>query len=114
MSNLWLHDAGSVCIHPSQRPLLGVNAVLSSWKRLFNGGDDNVEEGGSNNNGFQRNRISPTNIRSLENKLSLNIIECTFKSSQIMIPCFWHFPHCEVSNFFTRHFLIPTKSAPKY
>ncbi len=53
MAEIWLHDSGSVCIHPSQKPLLGANAVLASWERMFESGNDT----------FQKNQIVPTNIR---------------------------------------------------
>lgn len=53
MADLWLQDSGSVCIHPSQKPLLGASAVLASWERMFQAGNDS----------FQKNRIVPTNIR---------------------------------------------------
>lgn len=53
MEDIWLHDACAVCIHPSQKPILGASAVLKSWEKMFQSGND----------GFQRNKIVPTNIR---------------------------------------------------
>jgi ketosteroid isomerase-like protein len=54
MEQIWLHDACAVCIHPSQKPLIGANEVLTSWEKMFE--SDSVD-------GFQKNKIEPTNIR---------------------------------------------------
>ncbi len=62
MEELWLHDACAVCIHPSQKPIYGANAVLKSWEKIFDAGLSQ----GNNKDGsmaFQRNKIVPTNIR---------------------------------------------------
>lgn len=68
MEDLWLHDACAVCIHPSQKPIFGANAVLKSWEKIFDAGSHGNGSGSgiSNKDGsmaFQRNKIVPTNIR---------------------------------------------------
>mmetsp|Transcript_10840 Transcript_10840/g.15280 ORF Transcript_10840/g.15280 Transcript_10840/m.15280 type:complete len:690 (+) Transcript_10840:1-2070(+) len=65
MEKLWLADAGSLCIHPCNPPLVGINAVLKSWKSMF----------ASENLTFQQNRMNPTNIR-LTVKGTTAIITC--------------------------------------
>lgn len=53
MEQLWLPDAGVICIHPSHSPLVGVNAVLKSWKHMFE----------STNGSFQRNWMEPSKLK---------------------------------------------------
>mmetsp|Transcript_11199 Transcript_11199/g.17320 ORF Transcript_11199/g.17320 Transcript_11199/m.17320 type:complete len:556 (-) Transcript_11199:76-1743(-) len=53
MEKLWLHDATSLCIHPSHKPLVGADAVLESWKLMFQ----------SSAGDFQQSWMVPSNIR---------------------------------------------------
>lgn len=53
MERVWLHDATSLCIHPSQKPLVGAHAVLESWKSMF---ESTVGD-------FQQSWMVPSNIR---------------------------------------------------
>lgn len=53
MEKLWLHDATSLCIHPSHKPLVGADAVLESWKLMFE----------SSAGDFQQSWMVPSNIR---------------------------------------------------
>ena len=57
MDEIWLHDNCAICIHPSQKPIIGASAVLTSWEKMFQSG---IDDG---NGGYQRNKIVPTNIR---------------------------------------------------
>ena len=65
MERLWLKDGSALCIHPSHAPLVGANAVLKSWSKMFN----------SNGSSFQRNWMDPSNIR-LTVKGATAIITC--------------------------------------
>jgi ketosteroid isomerase-like protein len=53
MEKLWMKDASILCIHPAHTPLVGANAVLTSWKHMFE----------SSNGSFQRNWMAPSKIR---------------------------------------------------
>lgn len=65
MEKIWLKDASSLCIHPSHKPLVGVNAVLKSWKSMFD----------TSNGSFQRNWMSPSHVR-LTVKGATAIVTC--------------------------------------
>jgi len=65
MEDVWLHDSSALCIHPSHKPIMGAKNVLASWKSMFQSGND----------GFQRNKMEPTNIR-LSVKGTTAIITC--------------------------------------
>ena len=65
MEKLWLKDASILCIHPAHTPFVGANAVLQSWKNMFQ----------SSNGSFQRNWMSPSKIR-LTVKGATAIIAC--------------------------------------
>jgi len=66
MEALWLRDGTSTCIHPSQKPLVGSKAVVSSWKRMFESADGS----------FQRNWMEPHNIRLTVKGASTAIVTC--------------------------------------
>lgn len=38
MDELWAREARVACLHPGWEPLLGRNAVLTSWRRILLGG----------------------------------------------------------------------------
>jgi ketosteroid isomerase-like protein len=38
MDALWARDAPVACLHPGWEPLLGREAVVSSWRRILQGG----------------------------------------------------------------------------
>lgn len=65
MESVWLHDASALCIHPSHLPIVGAKNVLSSWKNIFE----------SENGGFQKNKMEPSNIR-LSVKGATAIVTC--------------------------------------
>jgi len=65
MEEIWLHDASALCIHPSNKPIIGAKNVLASWKQMFTGGIE----------AFQKNRMEPTNIR-LSVKGTTAILTC--------------------------------------
>jgi ketosteroid isomerase-like protein len=66
MEKIWLKDGSALCIHPSHPPLVGANAVLKSWSKMFDS---------SANGNFQRNWMDPDNIR-LTVKGATAIITC--------------------------------------
>jgi len=65
MEKLWLKDGSALCIHPSHTPLVGANAVLMNWKKMFD----------SSNGSFQRSWMIPSGIR-LSVKGATAIITC--------------------------------------
>jgi ketosteroid isomerase-like protein len=65
MEKLWLKEASILCIHPAHAPLVGANAVLTSWKHIFE----------SSNGSFQRSWMAPSKIR-LSVKGATAILAC--------------------------------------
>jgi len=65
MKTVWLPDRSCVCIHPSQKPLLGIKDILTSWQRMFQIGSG----------GFQKTWMEPQQIR-LTVKGTMAIVTC--------------------------------------
>jgi ketosteroid isomerase-like protein len=62
MEKLWLKDASTLCIHPAHAPLVGANAILTSWKNMFEPSSSSMMMMKMNGS-FQRNWMSPSMIR---------------------------------------------------
>ena len=65
MDRLWLKDRSCICIHPSFKPLTGVNDIMSTWKRMFE----------SSAGSFQRTWIDPCEIQ-LSVKATTAVVTC--------------------------------------
>ena len=65
MESIWLQDRSCVCIHPSNKPLIGARDIMNSWSKMFQ----------STNGSFQRNWMEPHEIR-MSVKATTAIITC--------------------------------------
>ncbi|VEU45138.1 unnamed protein product [Pseudo-nitzschia multistriata] len=65
MDRLWLKDRSCVCIHPSFKPITGVNDIMKTWKRMFE----------SSAGSFQRTWIDPCEIQ-LTVKATTAVVTC--------------------------------------
>lgn len=64
MSNVWWQSPSVICIHPSHSPLIGSNAIVDSFSKMFENGIKNTSRvrGGKSTSG---SFMTPTNIRAL-------------------------------------------------
>ncbi len=65
MRQVWLPDRSCICIHPSHKPLVGIQAIQNSWDQMFQ----------SSNGSYQRNWMEPQEIR-LTVKATTAIVTC--------------------------------------
>lgn len=65
MRQVWLADRSCICIHPSHKPLVGIQAIQNSWDQMFQ----------SSSGSFQRNWMEPHEIR-LTVKATTAIVTC--------------------------------------
>lgn len=61
MQSCWWHSPSSICIHPSQPPLIGSTAILNSFKTAFRNGMKGVR--GSATTGAEGIYVLPNNFR---------------------------------------------------
>lgn len=66
MTDLWLSDGTSTCIHPSCKPLVGSRSVLGSWRRMFE----------TSNRSFQRSWMEPHEIKLAVKGAATAIVTC--------------------------------------
>jgi len=64
MNNVWWSSPSVICIHPSHSPLIGSNAIVDSFSKMFENGIKNTSRvrGGKSTAG---SFMTPTNIRAL-------------------------------------------------
>ena len=64
MKNVWWQSPSVICIHPSHSPLIGSNAIVDSFAKMFENGIKNTSRirGGTSTSG---SFMTPTNIRAL-------------------------------------------------
>lgn len=64
MKNVWWQSPSVICIHPSHSPLIGSNAIVDSFTKMFENGIRNTSRirGGTSTSG---SFMTPTNIRAL-------------------------------------------------
>jgi ketosteroid isomerase-like protein len=64
MKNVWWQSPSAICVHPSHSPLIGSNAIVDSFSKMFENGIKNTSRirGGTSTSG---SFMTPTNIRAL-------------------------------------------------
>ncbi|KAK1736662.1 nuclear transport factor 2 family protein [Skeletonema marinoi] len=100
MNNVWWSSPSVICIHPSHSPLIGSNAIVDSFSKMFENGIKNTSRvrGGKSTAG---SFMTPTNIRALSVRGTTASLVCDeevyAKGLQVKVNETWKMVHRHAS-----------------